>query len=267
MQWWVSLRSTHPTLKINQIMTMRCIVFDISGEYAHFKKPYSPMSPVTYPFPPPTAIMGLLGAILGYSKEEYHERLGWQTLRVGIRLLKPTQIFRAAINLLQTKDGTDTFFRPKADKNSHTRVPYEFVKSPAYRIYVMQLPDNVASDLVAHLKTHRTVYTPVLGLASCLADVEWVGEWEAQPLAMQDWETYTVVPLFENININYQQANRRYHRFRVPAIMDNQRIVHCYQEVLVAEDMESIEGQGNDNLFFGVNNESIAFFPNLSASK
>ena len=31
------------------------LVFDIGGEYGLFKMPYSPMSPVSYPLPPPPA--------------------------------------------------------------------------------------------------------------------------------------------------------------------------------------------------------------------
>ncbi len=246
---------------------MHCIVFDIWGEYAHFKKPYSSMSPVSYPFPPPTAVLGILGAIVGYAKAEYHERLAWQSVRIGIRLLEPIRVFRTAINLLNTKDGTDAFFRPKADKNSHIQLPYEFIKSPAYRIYVANLPDDAHASLVENLRRGQTVYTPVLGLASCLADLEWVGEWQAQPLEVQEeWETATVVPQSENLKIHYDD-NRRYHRLRVPAVMDSQRFVHRYQEVVVAENAQKIRGQGGDDkVFFRVNDETIAFFPNLGAS-
>ncbi len=50
---------------------MRTLVFDVAGEYGQFKRPYSPMSPVSYPFPPPTAVLGMLGAIAGYAKDDY----------------------------------------------------------------------------------------------------------------------------------------------------------------------------------------------------
>jgi CRISPR-associated protein Cas5h len=245
---------------------MRCIVFEVRGEYAHFKKPYSPMSPVTYPFPPPTAVMGLLGAIIGYGKEEYHDRLGWQSLRVGISLQEPIKIMRSAINLLNTKDGhTDAFFRPKADKNTHIQIPFEFIKSAAYRIYITDLNEAASQALVEHLTQGRTTYTPVLGLASCLADITWIGEWPMQPILEPEWTTTSVVPLDKTIKIHYDD-NRRYHRLRVPVVMDSQRIVHRYQEAVVAENAQPIRGQGGDHLFFRVNHETIAFFPNLSTS-
>lgn len=242
---------------------MQTLVVDVQGEYGQFKKPYSPASPVTYPFPPPTAVLGILGAILGYSKDSYHERLGWQTLRIGVGVRVPVRILRAAINLLQTKDGTDAFFRPRAGQNTHTQVPFEFLKAPphhrlCYRLYVAGLKEEIAQNLADSLRAGRTVYTVSLGLAPCIADVEWVGEWEAKPLNGETWSAVTVVPLAENLTINYEDG-RRYHRLRVPAVMDSNRVVHRYQEVVVAEDAQPIRGQGGNNLFFEVNHDTIAF--------
>lgn len=237
---------------------MRTLVFNLEGEYGQFKKPYSPMSPISYPFPPPTAVMGMLGAIAGYGKNDYHERLGWETMRVGVGLCAPLQAFRAAINLLQTKDGTDAFFRPRAGQNTHTQVPFEFVRLPRYRIYVAGLKEEAEQHLADTLTLGKTAYTVSLGLASCIADVAWVGTWEAKPLAAPAWIAASVVPLFEGITVHYEDR-RRYHRLRVPAVMDSRRIVHRYQEVMVAEDAGPIRGQGGQQVFYEVGHETIAF--------
>jgi CRISPR-associated protein Cas5h len=237
---------------------MRTLVFDVHGEYGQFKKPYSPMSPVSYPFPPPTAVLGMLGAIIGYEKDDYHEQLGWQKIRIGVGLLAPIQNFRAAINLLQTKDGTDAFFRPRAGQNTHTQVPFEFLKSPNYRIYVAGLSDESAQRLANNLMAGKTAYTVVLGLASCIADTGWLGEWDAQPLENISWAASTVVPLSADVAIEYEEG-RRYHRLRVPAVMDGKRIVHRYQEVVLAEDGQAIRGQGGQHLFYEINHETIVF--------
>ncbi len=235
---------------------MRCLVFDIEGDYALFKKPYSPMSPVSYPLPPPTVVLGILGAILGYGKDDYHEKLDWQNVRVGVRLLKPVQTFTAALNWLNTKDGTDNYFRPLAEKNPHIQIPCQFLKNPAYRIYVSGLNDENADRLAGYLSQGYTEYTPVLGLASCLADVSWVGEWDALPSQKTEWQSRCAVALDESVKIHYQDR-RRYHRLRVPADMDAERIVHRYQEIVLAEDGAEICGSGGE--FFEVNGETISF--------
>lgn len=237
---------------------MRTLVFDIEGDYALFKKPYSPMSPVSYPLPPPPAVLGMLGAILGYGKDRYHQQLGWKQVRLGVALRKPTRAFRAALNLLQTKTGTDGFFRPLAGQNTHTQVPCEFLREPAFRVYVAGLTDAVASELAERLRTGRTAYTVTLGWANCLADLIWIGEWSARPVTGDTWLATTAVPLTADVQIHYED-NRRYHRLRIPAVMDDKRIVQRYQEIVLAEDGQPIRGQGGAGVLYAIGPDNVAF--------
>lgn len=219
---------------------MKTLVFDIHGEYGHFKKPYSPMSPVTFPLPPPPAVLGMLGAVLGLSKTEYHEKLAWSRVRIAVRLLAPVRIFRSAINLLNTKDGTDKYLRPRAHTNTHIQVNYEFLKNPSFRIFVGDLPADMHDQLRGLLEFGRTFYTPVLGLAQCLADIDWIRETSARKAAAGNSLINSVISLGEGIDPIYEPG-RRYQRTRIPAAMDGQRIVHRYQEVLLAEDSGPID--------------------------
>jgi len=239
---------------------MEAIVFEARGEYALFKKPYSPMSPVSYPFPPPTAVMGMLGAIGGFGKEEYAQCLGWKTARIAVKLLTPVQTFSATLNLLNTKGGTDPFFRPKADENTHIQVPCEFLKSVAYRIFVTGLEPEPHERIASHLAAGRTAYSPSLGWASCLAELDWVGLQQTQTLAFDspDWTCGTIVPLDGSTRVLYED-DRCYHRLRIPAAMDGGRVVHRYQEVLMAEDAGPIRGKGGKDRFYRVGDDTIAF--------
>lgn len=238
---------------------MHTIIFDIAGEYGQFKKPYSPMSPVTFPFPPPTAVLGMLGAIAGYGKNEYHERLGWNNVRIAIGLRAPFRVQRSALNLLNTKDA-DAFFRPIAGKNTHIQVPCEFLKAPAYRIFAADLPDAARIKLKEQFMSGRTVYTPVLGLAQCIADVEWIGEADAEPLeGTEERRIDSVVPVSEGMKFIYDEG-RRYHRLRVPATMDSQRVVHQYREAVVAEDAQPVRVRRGKGMVHRVNDASVAFF-------
>jgi CRISPR-associated protein Cas5h len=239
---------------------METLAFDVRGDYALFKKPYSPMSPVSYPFPPPSAVLGMLGAVGGYDKEGYAESLGWRKARVAVKLLAPVQVFGAALNLLNTKDGTDAFFRPKADRNTHIQVPCEFLRSVAYRIYVADLEPEACDRIGAQLEAGRTTYSVALGWASCLADLDWVGLSRAQALRADDreWSCDTVVPLDRETGVIYEDR-RRYRRLRVPAAMDGKRIVHRYQEAVMAEDGGPIRGHGGQDGFYRIGDETLAF--------
>ena len=46
------------------------IIFDVYGEYGHFRKFNTTTSPLTYSIPTPSAIFGLLGAVLGIERED-----------------------------------------------------------------------------------------------------------------------------------------------------------------------------------------------------
>lgn len=237
---------------------MRTLVFDVKGEYGHFKKPYSPMSPVSFPFPPPCAILGMIGAILGYEKNAYHDLLAWKKCRIGIRLLSPIKIFRSAINLLNTKDGTDIYFRPRAHMNTHIQVNFEFLKDPEFRIYVAGLPDASHDGLRSSLQEQRTIYTPTLGLAQCIAELLWIGEWEGEPVTDETWRVVSVLALEQGVKPVYEPG-KKYHRFRVPAEMDSNRVVHRYQEVLVTDDGAPISGKGTTENIYRIGNETITF--------
>ena len=49
---------------------MKCLVFDIKGDYGHFKKYYTTSSPLTFSIPR-TTVSGMIGALIGLDKEEY----------------------------------------------------------------------------------------------------------------------------------------------------------------------------------------------------
>lgn len=232
---------------------MRVLIFDVKGPYGHFRKPYAPMSPVTYPFPPPPTVLGMIGAILGLSKEEYHEKLAWDKVHIGVALRRPTQIFRTSINLLNTKDNK--YFRPRGE-NTHIQVPYEFLKDPAYRIYAANLPEVQFDLLVELLARQETVYTPTLGLAQCLGEVAYVSEVTASEPKNGTHLTQCAVAINETMRVDYE-TGRRYQRIRIPAVMDGERRVHRYQEVIAAEDGKPISVTGAE--VFEVGGEAVTF--------
>ena len=237
---------------------MRTLIFEVFGDYGQFKKPYSPMSPVSYPLPPPPAVLGMLGAILGYGKETYSQQLGGEQVRIAVGLRAPLRVFRAALNLLQTKTGTDSFFRPLAGQNTHTQVPFEFLRQPHFRIYVAGLAEAVADELADRLRAGRSAYTVSLGLAPCLAELAWIGEWAALALPAGEWAAQTAIPLRTGVVIHYEEG-RHYHRLRLPAMMDGERIVHRYQEIVLAEDGQPIHGHSEEGMSYAVGSDTVAF--------
>jgi CRISPR-associated protein Cas5h len=234
---------------------MRTLVFDIHGPYAHFRKYYAPVSPVTYPFPPPPTVLGIVGAVCGYGKTEYHERVGWRTARISVRLLHPVRKYRTGLNLINTKEA-DRYFRPRG-ANPRSQIPWEFLKNAAFRIYLAEGKTETMHRLKELLKTGKTHYTTSLGLAQCLADVKFVGDFTAAPVPDGWLQVASVVPEDTVQEIRYFPG-RRYERFRIPCRMDASRVVHNYREVVVDEEAGSIEAKTDQA--FEVNGEVVLFF-------
>lgn len=237
---------------------MRTLAFDIAGEYGLFKKPYSPMSPVSYPLPPPPAVLGMLGALLGFGKHDYLHRLGWESVRIAVAAQAPLRTFRAALNLLQTKDGTDRFFRPRAGHNTHTQVPCTFLREPRFRILVAGLEPALADDLASILREGQSCYTVTLGLANCLADLTWVGEWDSTVGKGGEHMVATAVPLSDGVRVHYEEG-RRYQRLRIPAVMDASREVRRYQEIVLAEDAQPIRVTAPQGVLHHAGSHCLAF--------
>ena len=188
---------------------MHTIVFDVSGPYGHFRKPYAPASPVTYPFPPPPTVLGLMGAIVGYGKEEYLSKIGWKNVRVSIRLLRSTRKYRTGLNLRLEPDPR------KKDSSLRGQYPYEFLIDPAFRIYIAEATDEAMKDLESQLRAGRTAIHHLLALAQMYRKCFFVGTFEAQYFA-------------DGVNMAFYctdpekcryEPGRCYVRYRVPAQM------------------------------------------------
>lgn len=126
---------------------MKTLVFDVFGDYGHFRKYYTTSSPLTFSFPPPPTVKGMLGAIAGIDKKEYLKVFSEENCKVAIRILNPIKKIRLGLNLINTKGN---YWIPYKAKNheARTQVKTEFVKDAAYRIYFMHKDNDLFEDIV-----------------------------------------------------------------------------------------------------------------------
>lgn len=155
------------------------LAFTLSGPMGHFRKPYSTTSALTYPFPPPTTLIGTIAGLLGYPRDTYYEELTSETLWLAVRMLTPVRIQTLTVNYLFTKGGM------LYDKGRGTQIPmgWVFPAPPArrirYRIYVSSPDPGLWERLVEIFRRRTFHWPPYLGITEALAWVEpdvWVGE-------------------------------------------------------------------------------------------
>jgi len=175
------------------------IVFRYCGKYGHFRRPYSNVSSFSYPFPPRTAIAGLLGAILGVKKEKVSETFTENKLKAGVAVDEEIKTITHVTNFRHDSSGSIDYSIkiPKKSKvtkalksppksNMPTQIPMELLKKPAYLIYVSL--NFYMDELTSRIKTERFVYTPCMGLSEFLANLKYVSEGIAEPLPLEPKE-------------------------------------------------------------------------------
>jgi len=160
-------------------MVMRIIAFKLWGDFAHFRRHFTTSSPLTHCLPPPSALRGLVGAIIGLAPSAYPEKLSPENCRLGVRLLKPIKKIRLSLNYLDTKDGAWVTKPPKG--RLHTQVRVEFLKDPSFEVFFYHKDRSLMDEFSKRLKDHRTVYTPYLGISECLASFKFLWDEEVQP--------------------------------------------------------------------------------------
>jgi len=216
---------------------MKVLSFNIWGDFAHFRKFYTTSSSLTFSFPPPPTIYGILGAVLGVDRNEYLEILGCKQTKIGIQILKPVKKIRMGLNFINTKDNFWTLVISKHHE-PRTQILTEFIKEPCYRIFVTHTDDNVLSSLAKNIKEHKTVYTISLGLSQLLCDFSFVDFCDAKEKQNEIFiDILTVVP-FSLINPNgiEVQSGKKYIKEKIPAEMKPGRIVTRYEDVLFDAD-------------------------------
>jgi len=214
-------------------MSEKFLIFDIWGDYAHFKKYYTTSSPLTFSIPPRTAIIGLISAIIGKGKGEYLPLMTKEKADIALRIINPVKKVRITQNLINTKEG---FWIP-VKRGSHeprTQIRFEYLKDPKFRIYFRHSDDKIYTLLKMNLENHKSVYTPYLGISECIADFGFIGEVSIVNDAKdKDFvNVHTVIPLDMLEEIDLLQPGRKYFKERIPVEMLVGRVVTEYREIL-----------------------------------
>lgn len=154
------------------------VIFDCSSSMAMFRKPYTTTSSVSFAFPPPSAVAGLISAIVGLdngavqngARAEYWDAKELKGTCIALSVLAPTRWLRAAMNFWNAKEP---------QKHPHIQIQHQFVASPKYRIFV---EGGIEDRLRRHLENGSFVYTPFLGVAYAIAKVDYCGHCVSQPV-------------------------------------------------------------------------------------
>ncbi len=168
------------------------VVFDCSSSMAMFRKPYTTTSSVSFAFPPPSAVAGLIAAIIGLDNGASDNLVNanyWDSLKgtcIAISILRQTRWLRSAVNFWNAKEP---------QKHPHIQVKHQFVASPKYRIYV---EGGIEAQLKERLERGSFVYTPYLGVAYAIAQINYLGACQTESVTEKEFSVDSVLPWVEN---------------------------------------------------------------------
>ncbi len=213
-------------------MTREFVAFELSAEYAHYRRPYAITTALTFPIPTRTALSGLLGAIVGLPKNDGLAEFTDDKALIAIQLLGPVLLGHLSLNLIDTKDNRR--FQPKAE-NPHTIMRYEVIREPRYRIFFAH--DSIAARVRDMLVKGKSVYTPCCGLAWMIATFEGLPrEISATQIAVSsDGPVEFATPVRTSAIVGDVEwsPDGVYQRLRMPAEMQPDRTVTRHEEYLI----------------------------------
>jgi len=222
---------------------MKILAFDIWGDYGHFRKFFTTSSPLTFSFPPPSTIAGILGAICGLGKDDYLKVFSFEFCKLGLQIVHPVKKIRMGINLINTKDFNWQPIRTKYH-DPRTQIRTEFLKDPYFRIYVSHEDSRILKVLEQNLIEHKSVYSVSLGLSELLADFKYVGVIEAEELkdVCAEISTPIVASNLLDSGIAIEQG-KKYFKEKMPLRMNSDRVVEVYEEVIYEPDGKAIKAR------------------------
>lgn len=210
---------------------MKIIAFDVIGDFAFFRNPEGTRTNYSFPFPPRTAVIGMIAAILGKPRNQYWLEPKFRDLKIGIQLLKYPKNMPLKVNYWQTKSGklvnikigkktSVSFLMPK-DPESYrgytTQFKLEYLQDVYYRIYVLPTEQHLQEQLIQRLENKKYYYPPILGHNNLLAQIEYIGAYEFKEITTGEYQT--IIPTnainleklsieeFENVKLFYRVPN------------------------------------------------------------
>ncbi|MDS1029152.1 type I-B CRISPR-associated protein Cas5b [Bacillota bacterium LX-D] len=238
----------------------KCLVFEVRGDWAHFRKIYTTSSPLSYSIPPRTTTAGLIAAVIGLDKTQYYDYFTKDRASIAVRIINPIRKFRIGLNFINTK--TAKMF---AQIRERTQVKQELVKKPHYRIYFYHTDQEMYQNLQGFLERGQSFYTPYLGLSEYLAHIEYIGELAIREVnGGVEVPIHSVLPLHDKFPINFDQDDPdqrgEYFKETMPNDFErgNQRVVNEFAKVLFERKGKAIKCTPNKYWQVG-NGENIIF--------
>lgn len=194
-------------------MSQQVICFEVTGNYAHFRRPTPNTNKQSYDFPPRTVVAGILAAGLGYESDSYYEVFDPEQTQIGIEILNPVSKRTISKNYKTTtgdeyktakleEHGKVKVMSPqKSVESDYQQTPVEYIREPQYRLYVATENEELFEELTELATDKLWTYTPYLGSSECSMTHITSSVYTGEYTEVTDEPVATVVPDTDDISV------------------------------------------------------------------
>lgn len=218
---------------------MKGALISIGGNWGHFKKPETNNNPLTHDFITKTALIGMIGAVLGIERPEMKEVFPQlsEDLCYGVQI-------RGAVKKVSWS------FKLRYASNLFEKRPVqmEFLKKPLYTVAIGLRNERSAdqfSQFVAAIEASEARFTPILGLHNCPASLGFisVGDFVSRD---SDFETKSFVTGKHKVIRESEAHTFRIGVERIPTYQNNDswNLPDKYVSVFYPSEDEAISASG-----------------------
>lgn len=212
----------------------------IEGNWAHFKKPETNNNPLSHDLITKTALIGLIGAVLGIEREDMKSKFPQLSddLLYGVQLLHPVKKiswgFTSRTAISPTTEGTPKYF--------------EFLKDPKFQVSIAlnnERSIHIFDEFKHFIKNEMAIYPPVLGWHNCPANLKLDSEGNFSAIENGIFETKGFVLAGEHIPKDIQGGFRvGFDRMPTYQTDDFWNLPEKYKNVIYPDCPHSIQVEG-----------------------
>ncbi|CUU85968.1 CRISPR-associated protein Cas5 [Campylobacter hyointestinalis] len=224
----------------------------IWADYAHFSHPATIYSSLTYPIPPKTTVMGLLGCIIGENNYYFLNDISYACIIENIDGKS-----RFCFNGI--KDALSELNIKKIEENSGFKQRRQFYRelliNPSYEIYLdlSKLSDKKIDIISNILRSEKSLFTPYLGINFCLAKYQFLGEFRASS-SSQSAHINSFIPIDSDFELEFDKS---YTDCRFATTVNSSREFGNFKTFLVETSGKSIKC--NNITYYELNGKKVIF--------
>lgn len=219
---------------------MKGFLFDLRGNWVHYRKPETNNNPLTHDFMTTTALIGLIGAVLGIER---------QAMAGLFPQLSEDLLYGVCVKNAVKKESWAFTLRYVVDFFQKAPKQMEFLKNPENKIALALKDERSASifnDFLSAVEKQEARFTPVLGLHNCPAELslQTVGEFQAQ---QGDFITQAFITEKHQLNKADLLKGFRVGVERVPTFQNDDfwNLPEKYVRVMYPSDGNQLSAQGD----------------------